>query len=92
MIKGVINMGSYNYLGFARNSGFCADASADILQQYGGGVCSTRQEMGECPRYTSPISYFSIIGILHYILLLHLQGALLFNAVCPTLCRQPGEA
>ncbi|XP_063804278.1 serine palmitoyltransferase 2 [Pseudophryne corroboree] len=46
IIKGVINMGSYNYLGFARNSGFFNDASANVLRQYGGGVCSTRQEMG----------------------------------------------
>lgn len=47
VLKGVMNMGSYNYLGFARNRGICADASSSELLQYGGGVCSTRQEMGE---------------------------------------------
>ncbi|KAM4690297.1 serine palmitoyltransferase 2 [Rhinophrynus dorsalis] len=51
VIKGVINMGSYNYLGFAQNSGFCAEASADVLKQYGGGVCSTRQEMGNLDKH-----------------------------------------
>ncbi|KAM4662252.1 serine palmitoyltransferase 2 isoform 1-T6 [Discoglossus pictus] len=51
VIKGVINMGSYNYLGFAQNSGFCAEASAQTLHQYGGGVCSTRQEMGNLDKH-----------------------------------------
>ncbi|MFT7810524.1 serine palmitoyltransferase 2-like [Arapaima gigas] len=46
VIKDVINMGSYNYLGFAENTGFCADAAADVTMKYGVGVSSTRQEMG----------------------------------------------
>lgn len=41
-------MGSYNYLGFARNTGSCQEAAAKVLEEYGVGVCSTRQEMGEC--------------------------------------------
>ncbi|OBS79037.1 hypothetical protein A6R68_18576, partial [Neotoma lepida] len=48
IIKGVINMGSYNYLGFARNSGSCQEAAAEVLKEYGAGVCSTRQEIGKC--------------------------------------------
>lgn len=44
----MINMGSYNYLGFAENTGFCADAAAEVTLKYGVGVCSTRQEMGMC--------------------------------------------
>lgn len=47
IIKGVINMGSYNYLGFARNTGSCQEAAAKILEEYGVGVCSTRQEIGK---------------------------------------------
>ncbi|XP_078592782.1 LOW QUALITY PROTEIN: serine palmitoyltransferase 2-like [Branchiostoma floridae x Branchiostoma japonicum] len=43
-----VNLGSYNYLGFAENKGPCADAAAEALQQYGAGVCSTRQELGNC--------------------------------------------
>lgn len=48
IIKGVINMGSYNYLGFARNTGSCQEAAAEVLKEYGAGVCSTRQEIGKC--------------------------------------------
>ncbi|MBN3312944.1 SPTC2 palmitoyltransferase, partial [Atractosteus spatula] len=46
VVKDVINMGSYNYLGFAENTGICADAAAEISKKYGAGVASTRQEMG----------------------------------------------
>ncbi|XP_054714181.1 serine palmitoyltransferase 2-like [Uloborus diversus] len=41
-----INMGSYNYLGFAQNEGKCTDAVRDIIYKYGVGVCSTRHELG----------------------------------------------
>ncbi|XP_070578589.1 serine palmitoyltransferase 2-like [Ptychodera flava] len=41
-----INLGSYNYLGFAENSGYCADESESTLREQGLGVCSTRQELG----------------------------------------------
>ncbi|XP_015218668.1 serine palmitoyltransferase 3 isoform X2 [Lepisosteus oculatus] len=43
-IKNVINMGSYNYLGFAENN--FLETVADTTKEYGVGVCSTRQEMG----------------------------------------------
>ncbi|BFZ07191.1 hypothetical protein BsWGS_10230 [Bradybaena similaris] len=42
----VMNFGSYNYLGFAENTGPCADHVEKITKQYGVGVCATRQEMG----------------------------------------------
>ncbi|KAK6488792.1 serine palmitoyltransferase 3 [Huso huso] len=45
-IKNVINMGSYNYLGFAENNANFLTTVADTTRQYGVGVCSTRQEMG----------------------------------------------
>lgn len=47
VIKDIINMGSYNYLGFAQKTGACQEAAAKVLSQYGAGVCSTRQEMGK---------------------------------------------
>lgn len=47
VIKDIINMGSYNYLGFAQKAGPCQEAAAKVLSQYGAGVCSTRQEMGK---------------------------------------------
>uniref|UniRef100_A0A672ZNM6 serine C-palmitoyltransferase n=1 Tax=Sphaeramia orbicularis TaxID=375764 RepID=A0A672ZNM6_9TELE len=46
VVKDVINMGSYNYLGFAENIGACADAAVKATHKYGAGVSSTRCEMG----------------------------------------------
>ncbi|XP_061119107.1 serine palmitoyltransferase 2-like [Conger conger] len=51
VLKDVINLGSYNYLGFAENSGVCADAAAEVTRKYGVGVGSTRQEMGNLDRH-----------------------------------------
>eukprot|EP00075_Anas_platyrhynchos_P024494 XP_027313747.1 serine palmitoyltransferase 2 isoform X1 [Anas platyrhynchos] len=51
VIKGIINMGSYNYLGFAQNNGTCQQAAAKVLSQYGAGVCSSRQEMGNLDKH-----------------------------------------
>lgn len=45
-LHNVINMGSYNYLGFAENNADFLKTVADKVDQYGAGVCSTRQEMG----------------------------------------------
>uniref|UniRef100_A0A8C5I3P3 serine C-palmitoyltransferase n=1 Tax=Gouania willdenowi TaxID=441366 RepID=A0A8C5I3P3_GOUWI len=46
VLKDVLNLGSYNYLGFAENKGPCADAAIEATQAYGVGVGSTRCEMG----------------------------------------------
>ncbi|XP_019746552.1 serine palmitoyltransferase 2b [Hippocampus comes] len=46
VVQDVINMGSYNYLGFAENTGACADAAVEVTQKYGVGVGSTRCELG----------------------------------------------
>lgn len=51
VVKDVINMGSYNYLGFAENHGLCADAAADVTMKYGVGVSSTRREMGNLAKH-----------------------------------------
>lgn len=45
-MREVINLGSYNYLGFAENIGPCTDAVAKVTVEYGVGVASTRQEIG----------------------------------------------
>lgn len=47
-MKDVINMGSYNYLGFAENTGACYDAAVEATHMYGAGVGSTRCELGKC--------------------------------------------
>ncbi|XP_020777068.1 serine palmitoyltransferase 3 [Boleophthalmus pectinirostris] len=44
-IPNVINVGSYNYLGFAENNVDFLKTVAERTQQYGVGVCSTRQEI-----------------------------------------------
>ncbi|CAF3707292.1 unnamed protein product [Rotaria sordida] len=41
-----INMGSYNYLGFAENRGPCAEQAIRSIEQYGTTTGSTRQELG----------------------------------------------
>ncbi|XP_029449412.1 serine palmitoyltransferase 3-like [Rhinatrema bivittatum] len=50
-IKDVINMGSYNYLGFAENSPGSLKTVMEVLKNYGMGVCSTRQEMGNLDKH-----------------------------------------
>uniref|UniRef100_A0A8C6PZ49 serine C-palmitoyltransferase n=1 Tax=Nothobranchius furzeri TaxID=105023 RepID=A0A8C6PZ49_NOTFU len=47
----VINLGSYNYLGFAENTGVCADAAAEVAMTYGVGLASTRQEIGNLDKH-----------------------------------------
>lgn len=46
-IHNVINMGSYNYLGFAENNTDFLKTVEEKVQKYGAGVCSTRQEIGK---------------------------------------------
>ncbi|CAG2250263.1 SPT [Mytilus edulis] len=42
----VINLGSYNYLGFSDCKGPCAEAAEKSLQKYGTGTCASKQELG----------------------------------------------
>ncbi|XP_051578487.1 serine palmitoyltransferase 2 isoform X2 [Myxocyprinus asiaticus] len=51
VVKDVINLGSYNYLGFAENTGSCAAAAGEVTVKIGVGVASTRQEMGNLDRH-----------------------------------------
>ncbi|KAG7226322.1 hypothetical protein INR49_003074 [Caranx melampygus] len=51
VVQEVINLGSYNYLGFAENTGPCADSAAEVTMKYGVGVASTRQEIGNLDRH-----------------------------------------
>lgn len=41
-----MNLGSYNYLGFAQSSGPCATASANAVTRYGCATASTGKELG----------------------------------------------
>lgn len=42
----MLNLSSYNYLGFAQANGSCADAVVECLQKYSVGIGSTRAEVG----------------------------------------------
>lgn len=42
----VINLGSYNYLGFSDCKGPCADDAEKTTEKYGVGTCASRQELG----------------------------------------------
>ena len=42
-----VNLASYNYLGFAENSGPCAEAAEQAVREYGIAGCSSRHEYGE---------------------------------------------
>ncbi|XP_011268270.1 serine palmitoyltransferase 2 isoform X1 [Camponotus floridanus] len=44
-----INLGSYNYLGFAEASGKCAEESLETLKKFGCATGSTRVELGTMP-------------------------------------------
>ncbi|XP_053315933.1 serine palmitoyltransferase 3 isoform X2 [Spea bombifrons] len=50
-IKDVINMGSYNYLGFAEIDEESLGTVKDMVISYGAGVCSSRQEMGHLDKH-----------------------------------------
>ncbi|XP_017772204.1 PREDICTED: serine palmitoyltransferase 2-like [Nicrophorus vespilloides] len=43
-----LNLGSYNYLGFAESEGPCADAAVESIEKYGVSTCSSRQKYGTC--------------------------------------------
>lgn len=42
-----VNLGSYNYLGFAQNKGPCATNSIKSIEDYGIATCSPRRDIGE---------------------------------------------
>lgn len=42
----LINMGSYNYLGFAQNEGPNVNDAVKAIEKFGVAICSTRRELG----------------------------------------------
>lgn len=45
-VRRCLNLGSYNYLGFAENSGECTDAVEGSITNFGNVMCSSRLEAG----------------------------------------------
>lgn len=77
VVKDVINMGSYNYLGFAENTGACADAALEVTKMYGAGVGSTRCEMGKGWNLLN-VDIWSVKSFLWFIFL---QGCFFFSTM-----------
>lgn len=48
-----LNLGSYNYLGFAQNEGPCADEAEESIKAYGLAACSSRREIGNVTTYST---------------------------------------
>lgn len=46
-----LNLGSYNYLGFAQSTGACADDSIESIKEYGLALSSPRRELGTNPKH-----------------------------------------
>lgn len=44
-----LNLGSYNYLGFAQNDGPCTKDTMEVIKKYGWAIGSSRQELGTNP-------------------------------------------
>lgn len=42
----VLNLSSYNYLGFAQSEGPCADAVEQVIDKWGVGISSAQLELG----------------------------------------------
>lgn len=42
----LLNLASYNYLGFAQNEGPCAEEVTDCIAKYGSGQSSSRMDLG----------------------------------------------
>jgi len=41
-----LNLGSYNYLGFAQNVGYCAEYTIQTIKECGWSIGNSRQELG----------------------------------------------
>ena len=57
-----LNLGSYNYLGFAENSGHCAEAAIESLYLYGAGTNSSRTDLGN--KYQRSFMIMVFVGTL----------------------------
>ncbi len=51
--KRLMNLGSYNYLGFAQSEGPCVDAAVASIREYGLSTCSPRAEAGTSDRHVA---------------------------------------
>lgn len=64
-----LNLGSYNYLGFASHDEYCTPRVIEALDKYGASACSTRIEGGEWILF---LQFGSVHGAV-YVFLLFLE-------------------
>ena len=55
----LINLGSYNYLGYAENHGFCNDRVVESIDGLGAGISASRNELGTLKVHTELESKWS---------------------------------
>jgi len=70
-----LNLGSYNYLGFAAADEYCTPRVQDVLKQYGGSMCSSRLAAGMPAAFAT---YFCITSDLYHMaamLIAHKQNS-----------------
>ena len=48
-MKRCLNLGSYNYLGFAGGDEYCTPRVLDTMAKFGWAMCSSRVDAGVCP-------------------------------------------
>lgn len=54
-VKECLNLGSYNYLGFAASDAYCTPRVLDTMSSLGWAMCSSRMDAGE-PLHALPTS------------------------------------
>lgn len=47
-VRRCLNLGSYNYLGFAASDEYCTPRVLDTMNSYGWAMCSSRLDAGTC--------------------------------------------
>ncbi len=47
-VRRCLNLGSYNYLGFAASDEYCTPRVLETMNSYGWGMCSSRLDAGTC--------------------------------------------
>lgn len=52
-VRRCLNLGSYNYLGFANQDPYCTPLVLEALEQYGWAACSSRADVGTTPVHTA---------------------------------------
>lgn len=64
-----LNLGSYNYLGFAQADGICSKHSVEAIDKYGCATTSTRKEIGNFEKKKKLAIHFYKIHVIFFLIL-----------------------